>query len=245
METKLVFERNCEIYFYFGIYSIDDTKLIAPLLKFFYQDLYFKHFHPECNFDKLSDILNLYEKNLIQKDNVEIKPTTKQDEKDDFGSESVKENKKIDFYKKLLKEYNIGLNIDEIVAMISSEKSLKHKLDGITLKDSKNLKQQCSLIVFLITKKYLNSELFENHWKEANETKKDIVIFLLEQDLELNQDQFMNYKVLNIIDFMKKLNSSFKYSEWRREKMSDDEIVFLNFIRNLYVRFPVSNSENS
>jgi hypothetical protein len=61
--------------------------------------------------------------------------------------------------------------------MISSERSLKHYFNGITLKDSKNLKKQCSLIVIFITKKYLNSKIFENHCKEANETKKDIVIF--------------------------------------------------------------------
>ena len=212
METKLIFEANCQIYFYFGIFSKEDIKLISSLLKFLQKDLYLKHFHPVIgSFDKFNDVLKIHENKFIPKD-ADMVVSIKNVQVDNF------ESKKLDFYKKLLKEYHIGLNIDEIVDMISTEKSLKHKLDGIALKDSKNLRKQCSLIVFLITKKYLKSELFENHWKEANENKKDKnVIFLLEQDLELNQDQFMNYKVLNIIDFMKKFNSYFKYSKWKLE----------------------------
>ena len=103
--------------------------------------------------------------------------------------------------------------------------------------------------MFLITKKYLNSELFENHWKEANETKKDIVIFLLEQDLELNQDQFMNYKVSYIIDFMEKFNYSFKYTQSQAneiekivklEEMSDEENAIFEFLFKLGEKLAVS-----
>jgi hypothetical protein len=238
METKLIYDANCQIYFYFGIFSKDDIKLNSSILKFLKEKIYLKHFHPDIDscehpFDKFNDVLEIYEKKFIKKD-ADMINSIKNVQVDNF------ESKKLDFYKKLLKEYHIGLNIDEIVNMISSEKSLKRKFDGITLKDSKNLKKQCLLIVFLITKKYLNSELFENHWKEANETKKDIVIFLLEQDLELNQDQFMNYTVLNIIDFMKKLNSSFEYSKWKLEEKSDEENAFFEFLIKFKEKLAVS-----
>jgi hypothetical protein len=243
METKYDNNKNCQIYSYFGIFSKEDIKLISSLLNFFQKDLYLKHFLPEVfsrfnnrsrNFEcqpfyDFEYVLDFYEKKFFLKD-ADMINSIKNVQVDIFES-------KKEFYKKLLKEYHIGLNIDEIVNMISTEKSLKNKLDGITTKDSKNFKKQCSLIVFLITKKYLNSELFDNHWKEANETKKDIVIFLLEQDLELSQDQFMNYKVLNIIDFMKKLNSSFKYSKWKLEEKSDDENAFYEFIITLVGKF--------
>jgi hypothetical protein len=238
METKLIYEANCQIYFYFGIFSKEDIKLISSLLKFLQKDLNLKHFHPELGsfdhpFDKFNNLLKIYEKKLIKKD-ADMNNSIKNVQVANF------ESKILDFFKKLLKEYHIGLNIDEIVNMISTEKSLKRKLDGIILKDSKNIRKQCSLIVFLITKKYLNSVLFENHWKEANETKKDIVIFLLEQDLELNQYQFMNYKVLNIIDFMKNLNSPFEYSKWKLEEKSDDENAFFEFLIKLKEKLAVS-----
>ena len=62
---------------------------------------------------------------------------------------------------------NSDENVHYILKMVSA-------LDKIRLYDfKKNLKMNSKLIVFILTRAYVRSDLFKNDWKEAIELNKD------------------------------------------------------------------------
>ena len=71
-------------------------------------------------------------------------------------------------------------------------------MNEIIIFETKKLKNEAKLFVFIITKAYLASEIFQKDWKEAIELKKDILILLKEECSHLSNHQFANYKVINV-----------------------------------------------
>ena len=52
--------------------------------------------------------------------------------------------------------------------------------------------------MFLITKSYLDSNLFEKDLKEAKALNKEIIIAIVQSDIETNNVKFESYPVFNI-----------------------------------------------
>ena len=230
MECKIIIDQKCEFYFYYGVFFKDEFIPIGLLIKFFHRELKFEHMHPICTlgchpFVNLNTLICLYYQIKLNGSEKSLN--------DEF------DNKKFEFYKKVLRTYNVGINLDEIInSLLSNHSNLEEMFYGIILRDADQLRNQASLLIFLITKSYFESELFKEHWKEALATNKEIVVFFLEKDFD--QEYFINYKTLNIWEFFLKLkNKGFIYF-YGGNSMNMIEKEFRNFISIMKTRYKVS-----
>ena len=117
----------------------------------------------------------------------------------------------IDFYGNLLDSYNFA-NKREI---IESFKMLTQE-DFNKIKEFKNIeyyenqsdkllfKEKSELVLFLITKNYYKSQLFDKHWIEAVIMKKRILIVFLESIMNFQEFNFEDHKLFVINDFISK-----------------------------------------
>jgi hypothetical protein len=110
---------------------------------------------------------------------------------------------------------------------------LKYEFENLVLYDNNHIIRNCSLIGIILTKSYNNSKLFENHWKRAIETNKEIFILILDDDLNVN-DELLKYKCFNINEILLKFSKKDNYEgikDWIISKnKSKNENDFLNYL---------------
>ena len=106
-------------------------------------------------------------------------------------------------YKDVLDAYNICFQ-DEVLDLIENStnedymiKSFMNKLDKFDVEENDILKRKSNLLIFLINKSYLNSELFKKHFKEALESTNDIIMLLLEEGCHYELAQYKKCKIYN------------------------------------------------
>ena len=222
MHSKLIYENNYDAYFNYGVYSTKEFELIGIFfniikecrIESFYPHNIHKNTRFTADFKKLSDLIEANESKKTQ--NAKI--------------ESETQSGIIKVYKQLLVAYNFGFDIDDVVGLLKDE--LDSKLENFILYDNNKIMKNCSLIGFILTKSYYNSTLFENHWKKAIETNKEIVILILEEDLNLN-NELLKYKCLNVSEIIKKFSrKTDNFYEWRTStNLPKKEQEFLDFIK--------------
>jgi hypothetical protein len=101
-------------------------------------------------------------------------------------------------FKKVFEAFNFQLG-DNIELLLENSDELRLKLKGIDINKFKALKNQAKFIVFIVTKSYYESELFERQWKEANDFKnKEIVIIMNEEEDFDTANMFMNRKIFKL-----------------------------------------------
>jgi hypothetical protein len=66
-------------------------------------------------------------------------------------------------------------------------------------------KNRSEIVLFLLTKNYYKSKLFDKHWNEALQMKKPILVLSLEPDLKW---EFKDFEVFDIADYV---NRSLKF----------------------------------
>ena len=198
------------IYYSFAIHSSRDNDLIDEAIDYFKSQLSLAENGFPRNYDK-----TLF--NTI-KEIIDAWVNT------DLNNENNKEI--FESFKNILETYNFnfGLEHNEIINMIrnSSHEYVEELIDKIKeyylSSDPYKIKSQCTQIFFLVTKNYLNSDLFSKHWNEAIALNKEIFIFILEPDLlDLNFEKFKNQKI-------------FYYGRWMPEN-SEHRIELINFIK--------------
>ena len=114
------------------------------------------------------------------------------------------------YYENVLESFNFYIK-DQIIEIIKNAASndsdicsLKDRFHQIEVNEKEIFKQKSRLIVFLITKNYLESSLFDKNLNEAECLKKDIYILLIEGGLDSNNPKYKKYKVYNICDAVDK-----------------------------------------
>lgn len=78
------------------------------------------------------------------------------------------------------------------------------RLAKLDFNENKILKKNSKIVFFLVTKSYLNSNLFKIHLTEANTLNKEIVIILLEKELFLDPIEFSGYKIFSFYEAIRK-----------------------------------------
>ena len=104
------------------------------------------------------------------------------------------------FYEGILEAYNICIKQEILTILKTRSKSVNFvealkNLDEIELIERDKIKNETEMIIFLITKSYIASDLFKKHCEEAKLLEKPIWLLLLEDGLVENQIQFKNYKL--------------------------------------------------
>ena len=71
--------------------------------------------------------------------------------------------------------------------------------DRETFKEKDIFKEKANFFVFLLTKAYMGSKLFEKHIEEVNSLNKEVIILILEKNLVFNANiKPHKYKLFNI-----------------------------------------------
>ncbi len=119
-------------------------------------------------------------------------------------------DKNIQFYEEILDSYNFKIK-DQIIDLIKNSSKedtdiclLKDIFNHIEINEKDTFKQKSKLHIFLITKNYLESGVFETDLNEALSLNKEIFILLLEGGLDINHAKLKNHKVYNICDAVDK-----------------------------------------
>ena len=157
----------------------------------------------------------------------------------------------LEFYKKVLKKYNIYIEDELIinqehrnycrksVLLIDRLNKLESKkLEEVELVDNNKLKKTSKLIIFIITQSYINSSLFLNDWQEAKRLNKEIIILLRDNliNLETIQEQFQCFKYFIINRSM--TNNWYNSRLWTFIDLPN-ESNFYNFIAQLKLKIEV------
>ena len=142
---------KCKIYFYYGLESIEDYQELLSVLRYFTVRS-IGPIYPNSSCKNLRQTLNLICNHS--------------------RSLSISNYNE---YKNILEEANI-FNASRYFDDIS-----KKYLNEFELIDTARLKKQAKLLIFFVHKQYVESELFEKHWKEAIELNKEILILDIER----------------------------------------------------------------
>jgi hypothetical protein len=134
----------------------------------------------------------------------------------------------LNFLKKLLEAYNFDCKFLENLNEEQNQ-SLFEKLKKVEFYDTQKLKKQSKLIIFIITKKYIDSGLFKKHLEEANELQKEIKLILKESDYITNLEE--EFKFLKYYSSLKITFNGFN------KKAKVIENFFKEKIDNKKVRF--------
>ena len=119
-------------------------------------------------------------------------------------------DRNIQYYEDILESYNFKIK-DQIINLMKNSKEkdsdifcLKKSFNQIEINEKEIFKKKSKLLIFLITKNYLESEIFETHLNEAVSLNKEIFILLLEGGLDVKHVKFGKHKVYNICDAVDK-----------------------------------------
>jgi hypothetical protein len=212
MHKYLIYDRIYDVYFNYGIYSKSEVKLISLLFEIFRLCGYNNQMIETTedtkwrkNINSLKELIESYE---------DLKNKNRDNQESSINKS---------FYEQVFETYNIGIDIDDLISFLDSE--LKYEFENLVLYDNDQIIRNCSLIGFILTKSYYNSKLFENHWKRAIETNKEIFILILDDDLNVN-DELLKYKCLNISEILIRFSKKDKYQE------IEDWIISLNKSKN-------------
>ena len=187
MHKYLIYERIYDVYFNYGMFSKNEVKSIALFFEIF-ECCDYKNQMIETIRDRRK---NEWRKNINHlKDLMEYYDDLKNQNKDKKVNRESSINKA--FYEQVFETYNIGIDIDDMISVLDSR--LKYKFENLVLYDNDQIIRNCSLIGFILTKSYYNSKLFENHWKRAIETNKEIYILILDDDSLLNSKSIIKIK---------------------------------------------------
>ena len=209
-----------KLYFYFGIFNTQDVQYVQASIGFF-----IKHkLHPkDGNFHAIFSLIKLYSK---LKDKSSPKKGLKN--KGQVNCENIS------FYKKVLSTYNIAIH-EDILINCTNENNLTHILDIISYKSQAYIRKEADYLIFLISKAYLSSQLFERHYKKAKKSNKKI-IFILNKDVDRTDMNFENVEICQPIASWFKL---FNFRKFKRSMSSDDifffEKIYLPIEKNLQV----------
>ena len=119
-------------------------------------------------------------------------------------TDKTKESDK-DYVKSLLKEYSFAISDDSFKSIISSADTDPQMNEAI--KDMKKVyfyekdkvRNSSKFIIFLITKHYLDSKLFQEDLKTASQLNKEIILIINEEDsLDFDVASFKMYKIFKI-----------------------------------------------
>jgi hypothetical protein len=138
----------------------------------------------------------------------------------------------LNFLKKLLEAYNFDCKFLENLNKEQNQ-SLFEKLKTVEFYDTQKLKKKSKLIIFIITKKYVDSGLFKKHLEEANELQKEIKLIFKESDCITNLEE--EFKFLKYYSSLKitfnGFNKKAKVMEnFFKEKVDNKKVRFQFFI---------------
>jgi len=224
MHKYLIYERIYHYYFNYGIFSKNEVKSIG---------LFFEIFQRCGYYDQMIETIRdtKWRKNINHlKELMESYEHLKNQNKDKKVNQERSINKA--FYEQVFETYNIGIDIDDMISVLDSE--LKYEFENLVLYDNDQIIRNCSLIGFILTKSYYNSKLFENHWKRAIETNKEIFILILDDDLNVN-DELIKYKCFNINEILIRFSKKDNYQEIKdwiiSTNKSKNEHDFLDYFK--------------
>ena len=168
-------------------------------------------------------------------------------------------DEEIEYCKSILETSRMYGMKDAIVDYIVKNRNNAHGLVDIIMKndleDTEQLKNNCSLFLFLITKNYLKSEVFKKDLKEARELKKEIFIILLEE-LDFENNLFHAFEIFDCTNWLDQNYRNFENITekkfFTKEAVYTDEIFqkncFLSYsinqeptIKNIISKFPEFN----
>jgi Zn-dependent M32 family carboxypeptidase len=90
--------------------------------------------------------------------------------------------------------------VEYIVEIRNNAQNLIDAIIENEFRDCKQLKNKCSLCLFLITKNYFKSEAFKKDIKEAIELQKEIFIILLEK-VEFTNNLINKFEIFDLVNY--------------------------------------------
>jgi hypothetical protein len=120
-----------------------------------------------------------------------------------------------------------GIALAQLVDYIAENRNNSHDFIDVIMKlelrDIEQLKNHCSVLVFLITKNYLQSEVFKKDLKEARKLNREIYIILLEE-LEFGNNLLHEFEILDFKNFKK-----FDFSEFLERERNFRKLIGKSF----------------
>ena len=186
---------NCEAFFYFGLKTSKDCEYTDEILANFCKRFF--NSWPKHTFDNIRPVFEFIKLNEEKKTESLKKKFKKLFHKSPKKLEFVSE--KLKYYKSVFEYYNVLLETsDEILDLMRHANiqnldivRLAQELDEnkVQFEDKKRLMKESKVVLFCLTKSYLNSEMFKFDWEEVKNYEKDVLLVLLEDGL--------NYEYLN------------------------------------------------
>jgi len=192
MKGKVIFNDTCKICFNYGIYTINDSKFIKSVLHLF-DKAGFQKIYP-----KLSDLTNFRKVfEIIQNGDQFLEKY-----KSYLNLINDEADEKIKLFKKILKWNNIFMEDDLIRVLVYNEnddrnlKEAAKELENADFISAIYFNKNASLFVFLLTRRYYESELYIEHLDEAIQNKKEIVFISMKSDTFIkNDEEFKNFRM--------------------------------------------------
>ena len=226
MHKYLIYDINriYDVYFNYGIYSKNEVKLISLLFEIFGLCGYNNQMIETIKDTKWRKNINHLKELIESYDDLKNKNIDKKVNQESSINKA--------FYEQVFETYNIGIEIDDMISVLDSR--LKYKFENLVLFDNNQIIKNCSLIGFILTKSYYNSKLFENHWKRAIETNKEILILILDDDLNVN-DELLKFKCFNMNEILIRFSKKDNYQEIKdwiiSTNKSKNEHDFLDYLK--------------
>jgi hypothetical protein len=204
---------KCEAFFYFALKTVRDYEILDEVFSTFCNR--FLNCWPSEEFIKyktLFELIRLYEENPkgFKKKLEKIKKIFKNQKKIKVTDEIIENCKSI------FKYYNV-LIADELIDFMKRSRfdnlELLNVIENLNslinqISDKKILMQESKIVVFCLTKNYLDSHLFSLDWEEVKILNKDVILVLLEQDLNYSH---LNAEFHNVFDIYRE-----KYNPYGR-----------------------------
>ena len=219
MNSKYLVHQDCDVYFNYGVYTLEDFNFIN-LVIWFFESCFHKMYVYPSNY-----ILGIY-RTSFQKSSYENKTIS--------ASSQSSEISKCSYYESIFKAHNICVR-DECFNDV--DKRTKYDaLNRVGLPSNLHkLKRQSKFLLFIITKNYLESSSFETDWNEAIELNRNVVIiFKKDEDFIKNIDskRFDYHKTYCISDEFFQAMITYKCSN----EMSLDEETFFAIFSSYYTK---------
>ena len=192
MKGKVIFNDTCKICFNYGIYTLNDSKFIKSVLHLF-DKAGFQKIYP-----KLSDLTNFRKVFEI----IQNRDQFLEKYKSYLNLINDEADEKIKLFKKILKWNNIFMEDDLIRVLVYNEnddrnlKEAAKELENADFISAIYFNKNASLFVFLLTRRYYESELYIEHLDEAIQNKKEIVFISMKSDTFIkNDEEFKNFRM--------------------------------------------------
>ena len=188
---------KCEVFFYFGLKTYQDYKNVNEVFSTFCKRFLNCWPHPEFTKDEtIFELIWLYEKNPNPKSfKKKLEKLKKIFKKNDQTKINVSDEN-LENYKTILEHFNILVR-DELIDFIKRSRvdnlelvKIIENLNKFQITDKKKLLKESKVVIFCLTKSYLDSPLFASDWEEIKVLNKDFLLVLLETNL--------NYSYLNV-----------------------------------------------